>query len=280
MAMLNKNGKGKATKLAKFSNEEEALIPSSVRFIYQRPTATSTASATSSADVSTGSVRQGGATEPQASPIPERLHRTHFDQPLSSTSTPPMRGKLMSESDAGRINDTVGVAHPPVVPRRPHPPNPRHETSSGAGGVNLSPAAKAKKPPMPPPRLKTNAGPHHEVTPRSPRLSPSHHVTAGGGGGKTAAKLSDTEMKIQTLILSDPEFQGCSPDVCLKLLKRHGFEMSSAKEDIRVHMLMEMGIEHIETEDCRRALSHCQQKMDRAAEWLLEQSADIERRRQ
>ena len=84
-------------------------------------------------------------------------------------------------------------------------------------------------------------------------------------------------MKIQTLILSDPEFQGCSPDVCLKLLKRHGFEMSSAKEDIRVHMLMEMGIEHIETEDCRRALSHCQQKMDRAAEWLLEQSADIER---
>ena len=54
-------------------------------------------------------------------------------------------------------------------------------------------------------------------------------------------------MKIQTLILSDPEFQGCSPDVCLKLLKRHGFEMSSAKEDIRVHMLMEMGIEHIET---------------------------------
>ena len=62
-------------------------------------------------------------------------------------------------------------------------------------------------------------------------------------------------MKIQTLILSDPEFQGCSPDVCLKLLKRHRFEMSSAKEDIKVHMLMEMGIEHIETEDCRRALS-------------------------
>ena len=72
----------------------------------------------------------------------------------------------MSESDAGSINDAVGMAHPPVVPRRPHPPNPRHETS---GGINLSPAAKAKKPPMPPPRVKTNAGPHHEVelVPRS-----------------------------------------------------------------------------------------------------------------
>ena len=86
-------------------------------------------------------------------------------------------------------NDSMGVAHPPVVPRRPHPPKPRHETSSGTGGVNLSPAAKAKKPPMPPPRLKTNADPHHEVTPRSPRLSPSHHIITGGGGGKTAAKL-------------------------------------------------------------------------------------------
>ena len=74
MATLNKNGKGQASKLAKSFNDDEALVPSSVRFIYQRSTATSTASATSSADVSTGSVRQGGVTEPQAPPIPERPH--------------------------------------------------------------------------------------------------------------------------------------------------------------------------------------------------------------
>ena len=76
--------KGYATKS---SNAEEALVPSSIRFFYQRPTATSAASATSS----TESVRQ-------APPIPKRPHRGHLDQPLSSASTPPMihQGKLMS----------------------------------------------------------------------------------------------------------------------------------------------------------------------------------------
>ena len=43
---------------------------------------------------------------------------------------------------------------------------------------------------------------------------------------------------------------------------------------------MEMQMSHITTEDCRGALSHCQQKMDRAAAWLLEQSDDIERKKE
>ena len=81
------------------------------------------------------------------------------------------------------------------------------------------------------------------------------------------------------MILSDPEFQSCTPEVCKQALKKHKYEIDAAKEEIRVHMLMEMQVAHITAEDCRRALSHCQQKMDRAAAWLLEQSDDMERRR-
>ena len=91
MATLNENSKVKDTKS---SNKEEALVPSSIQFIYQRPTATFTASA---GGASVGGVRQDDVTEQQA---PER---PHCGRPLSSTSTPPMiqRGKLMSEGDAG-----------------------------------------------------------------------------------------------------------------------------------------------------------------------------------
>lgn len=47
------------------------------------------------------------------------------------------------------------------------------------------------------------------------------------------------------------------------------------REEVNVEQLYNMKIPYITEEDCRRALTHCQNKLDRAAMWLLEQSETI-----
>ena len=81
-------------------------------------------------------------------------------------------------------------------------------------------------------------------------------------------------------ILSDPEFSDCQPDVVRRALLKHRNDFEKVKEEIRVQKLLDMCIPNINNADCRRALSHCQQKTDRAAEWLLQLSLDVEERAQ
>ena len=269
-ATLNERGGGNAAPPS--SSVEEAIVPSSVRFIYQRPTPTSTAN-TTAAETSTASVRLAqGDGEPHAPPIPSRPGRGHNIEP-HSTSTPPMiRGKLKSEGDASAASGE----RPPAIPPRMHPSHNQQQhrqvvLNVAADGTGESEKTdKPKKPPLPPPRSKT----------LPPKPTPLPRSGGGGSQSSAAAALSETEIRIQTLILSDPEFQSCGPEVCLGSLKKHKYDLSATKEEIRVHMLMEMQVAYIDAEDCRRALSHCQQKTDRAAAWLLEQSDDIGRRRQ
>ena len=109
---------------------------------------------------------------------------------------------------------------------------------------------------MPPPRRAiNNPGPNETVTTQhSPKKTHSSYGSTG---------FSESEIRIPNLILSDPEFQSCTPEVCKQALRKHKYETDAAKEEMRVHMLMEMA--HITAEDCGRALSHCQQKMDRGS---------------
>ena len=48
---------------------------------------------------------------------------------------------------------------------------------------------------------------------------------------------------------------------------------------LQVDMLMKMQFEYITSDDCQAALAHCQNKVDRAAEWLIEKSSTIAKRR-
>ena len=287
-ATMNGRDKAKTALAESSSSNEEAIIPTSVRFLYQRPTPISTA--TASADSSTASVRPDIG-DPLAPSIPSRLDHGR-DQLSHDAATPPsrQRGKHKSESDAGG-----GSVQPPAVPPRLHA---HQQQQYIAESEKNHQTTKPMKPPKPPPRRKTNPGAQDTVLfspPKpvpSPRLSGSHgssshdsgsHGADGSGshdnGGGTPIP-NKVQMKMQTLILSDPEFQSCTHEVCLKALRKCNFEMNAAKEEVRVHMLMEMRVAHITADDCRRALSHCQQKTDRAAAWLLEQSDEIERQRQ
>ena len=257
----------------KSSAAEEALIPSSIRFIY--PTST-TASATTSSSV-TGVSRLGGVNAAAAPPIPSRPADRGKDQShITAPPKPAQRTKFKSESDASgntlQANSSSVSARPPVIP--PRVPTQQQQHLAQAAGGSPQSQQKAKKRPMPPPRKAINPGPNDSrstAVQLSPKIYSPQHTNTG---------FSDSEIRIQTLILSDPEFQSCTPEVCMQALKKHKYEVDAAREEIRVHMLMEMQMAHITTEDCRRALSHCQQKTDRAAAWLLEQSDDIERRRQ
>ena len=250
-ATMNEGGTGNAA-LGK-SSAQEALVPSSVRFIYQRPTATTASS--------TGGNGRPGEAGPDAPQVPRRPGHGQDQSPRIQ------RANRKSESDA----TALGILVPPAIP--PRVPSQQHQQQEQAAGGQIQP--KAKKPPMPPPRRKSNPV-VHDIAQLFPKPKPPPSPRAHSGA---AAAFNEAGMRLQTLILSDPEFQSCTPEVCKQALEMHNYEMKAAKEEIRVHMLMEMQVAHIDPEDCRRALSHCQQKTDRAAAWLLEQSDDIERRR-
>ena len=261
-------GSDKHTGLVK-TTAEEALIPSSVRYIYPRPGPTSTtASATTSSVTSVGRL---GAVNPDAPLVPVRSDHGQDQSHVIKRPKPAQRTKLKSESDASTLQANGSVsALPPAVP--PRVPIQQQQQQQLAAGASPQSQQKAKKRPMPPPRKAVNNPGPNDTAPaqRSPKKTHSSHSSTG---------FSESEIRIQTLILSDPEFQSCTPEICMQALKKHKYEVEVAKEEIRVHMLMEMQVAHITAEDCRRALSHCQQKTDRAAAWLLEQSDDMERRR-
>ena len=63
-----------------------------------------------------------------------------------------------------------------------------------------------------------------------------------------------------------------SEELCVQYLTKNKGNIELTLQDLKVHILMDMGLENANMESCRKALSHCQWKLDRAAEWLIEQS--------
>lgn len=66
-----------------------------------------------------------------------------------------------------------------------------------------------------------------------------------------------------------------SPEDCEAVLKQTHGDTNRAITLLQVDMLMKMQFDYINPEDCHNALAHCQNKVDRAAEWLLEKSMTI-----
>lgn len=75
------------------------------------------------------------------------------------------------------------------------------------------------------------------------------------------------------------EFPDAEPGLCQKALESHGYDVAKAREEIQVQILLGMRIPNTNADDCRRALNHCQYKIDRAAIWLVERSIELEERR-
>ena len=84
----------------------------------------------------------------------------------------------------------------------------------------------------------------------------------------------ERERKLQEF-LSDKEFSECNVDICKYALMQEGYEVERAKESIRVQLLLDIKFPNISENDCRRALAHCQHKVDRAAGWLLQMNAKV-----
>ena len=75
------------------------------------------------------------------------------------------------------------------------------------------------------------------------------------------------------------EFPDAAPELCQKALRSHGYDVDKAREEIQVQILLGMRMPNTNADDCRRALKHCQWKIDRAASWLVERSIELEQRR-
>ena len=58
-------------------------------------------------------------------------------------------------------------------------------------------------------------------------------------------------------------------------LERSNWNPKEAVIILKVDSLMKMQFPYISVEDCRSALRHCQMKVNRAAEWLLEKSTEL-----
>ena len=63
-----------------------------------------------------------------------------------------------------------------------------------------------------------------------------------------------------------------SIELCVQYLAKNKGNIELTLQDLKVRILMDMGLENADMDSCRKALSHCQWKLDRAAEWLIEQS--------
>ena len=68
------------------------------------------------------------------------------------------------------------------------------------------------------------------------------------------------------------ELPQASEEICIRYLNENKGNVELTLQDLKVHILMDMGLDKADMESCRKALGHCQWKLDRAAEWLIEQS--------
>ena len=101
--------------------------------------------------------------------------------------------------------------------------------------------------------------------------SAQHQLFSPPTTSGNAAEKSLTE-QFQALCKEFPDLNAMT---CETSLTKHGGNLELAREEVKVRQLMGMSFPYIDEDDCRRALSHCQGKMERAAMWLMEQSETI-----
>ena len=185
---------------------------------------------------------------PQSRPLaaPARSHSQRQTNTQQNTFSPPNDFNISRRSSEGEV-------HPVPKPRQSKTEPPKSSSSSNNGSQSLR-------------HFPNILSEHSEtVVPQS--------VSSSGRVGVHGNPAFDS-------IRKDSEFSDSNSAVIRSALQKHGNDQDKARVEIRVSKLMDMGIPNINETDCVRALSHCQQKTDRAAEWLLQISDDIEERAQ
>ena len=90
---------------------------------------------------------------------------------------------------------------------------------------------------------------------------------------------SEEELQaMMALLKEDEDFKETDTKICERVLRKYPKDLEMAKQEIKVELLLGMGLAYIQEQDCLRALGHCQWKVERAALWLMDQSHDIANR--
>lgn len=107
-------------------------------------------------------------------------------------------------------------------------------------------------------------------------LSPAHSSGSDTSVGGTGGKLRLLPPAGNPLA---EEFPDADESCIHRALESHGSDIEKAREEVQVQILLGMSVPNTNAEDCRRALKHCQGKIDRAAIWLVERGLELDERR-
>ena len=234
--------------------------------------------------------------------LPEPLQPTKSPPPIPPKGTMPSQYSYVSPTNIEKTPPSSAVDA--VMPRvrymstssKRKSPESEHKVEKRFGSKSV----KSRAPPLPPAedemsgsspsrqrygsdssmQVKPKISPRRSNTSVGTKKNSTTNATAGVGTTSAGADQSEELLsQLQNLILRDEEFRNCSKQVCRESLVTFNCDVEKAKVNMRVQMLLGMRIPFIDASDCKRALSHCQHKTDRAAEWLLQLSEDIELRK-
>lgn len=163
------------------------------------------------------------------------------------TSTPPARTVDTNSSPSARRMDSTASSSSNILSTVP-PLRESHATRTHP------------EPPSPPPRAT-------KVVPLVINLYSK--LTKHKQPAQTAGPHQETLKSLET------EFPDVDSNTLQKAIVRCRGELTPAREEVKVHQLMGFGLKYITEPDCRRALVHCQGKLDRAGVWLLGQDEEI-----
>ena len=241
-----------------------ALSPTNVRFLPTALPSSATAAAVEQParfHSSVGDVREGGGggvcpptvrprPRPRKDPSAVQRSASMAYSDTSATNGPhkfSLLEKTPTDMDLIRLADTVEDSslhnRPPNRPPKPD---------------DLKPLLPESAPPVP---NRTYLSPTHTSNPK----------TLNG-----SAKAAPLPPHFDNPLAE--EFPDADEELCRTALESHNSDIEKAREEVQVQILLGMRISHTKPDDCRRALRHCQGKIDRAAIWLVERDIHLAER--
>lgn len=219
--------------------------------------------------------------------------------PMATSSTVGEDKKTTSCEDVRRTENGSGPSEPQASNQSPVKPKPkpraglspvkRSSSTITSANITANGGRKFSLPEEAPnsrdmDRL-SNSTAHNDKQPLIPIKAPqvpdrtymaSNSPTRHQGNGNTLDYTHNT-ISFSPSTFDNPladEFPD-EPEMCRRALEIHRSDIDKAREEIQVQILLGMRIPHTKSEDCRRALKHCQGKIDRAASWLVEQNLEL-----
>ena len=111
--------------------------------------------------------------------------------------------------------------------------------------------------------------PHNEL---NTQTLPTQHAESNNSTSLPSSPLARAPPYAHLVGDVKDQLPQASEELCVQYLTKNKGNIELTLQDLKVHILMDMGLENANMESCRKALGHCQWKLDRAAEWLIEQS--------